>query len=53
MQIRMRDMAVIAARDSSSLPQQYWRFLRYWVALGIVAFVSLVLVFYLMVAKPA
>jgi uncharacterized membrane protein len=52
-QIRMRDMAVGAARDNSPLPHLYWRYLRYWVALGVVAFVSLVIVFYLMVAKPA
>jgi uncharacterized membrane protein len=53
MQIRMRDLAAAAARDGSLLPDQYWRFLRLWVALGIVAFAALVAVFYLMVAKPA
>lgn len=52
MQIRMRDMAVVAARDSTGLPARYWRFLRAWVALGVVAFLALVVVFYLMVAKP-
>jgi uncharacterized membrane protein len=53
MQIRMRDMAAVAARESTELPTQYWRFLRWWVALGIVAFFSLVVVFYLMVLKPS
>jgi uncharacterized membrane protein len=53
MQIRMRDMAAVAARESTELPAQYWRFLRWWVALGIVAFFSLVVVFYLMVLKPS
>jgi uncharacterized membrane protein len=53
MQIRMRDMAVDAAQSRSPLPQQYWRYLSYWVALGVVAFFSLVVVFYLMVAKPS
>lgn len=52
MQIRMRDMAFEAARANQQLPERYWRFLRLWVALGIVAFFSLVVVFYLMVAKP-
>jgi uncharacterized membrane protein len=52
MQIRMRDMAVEAARAGSGLPTRYWRFLRAWVALGVIAFLSLVVVFYLMVAKP-
>jgi uncharacterized membrane protein len=52
MQIRMRDMAGQAAASGNALPDRYWRFLRWWVALGIVAFLALVAVFYLMVAKP-
>jgi uncharacterized membrane protein len=52
MQMRMRDMARHAAASGSALPDRYWRFLRWWVALGIVAFLALVAVFYLMVAKP-
>lgn len=53
MQIKMRDMAVAATANGSELPQRYWTFLKWWVALGIVAFAALVVVFYLMVAKPA
>jgi uncharacterized membrane protein len=53
MQIRMRDLALLAARANANLPSTYWRYLRLWVCLGVVAFVSLVAVFYLMVAKPA
>lgn len=53
MQIRMRDLALLAARANASLPSTYWRYWRLWVCLGVVAFVSLVAVFYLMVAKPA
>lgn len=52
MQVKMRDMAVAAARSGAELPARYWQFLRIWVALGIVAFLALVVVFYLMVAKP-
>jgi uncharacterized membrane protein len=52
MQIEMRDMAMLAASSNSELPARYWQYLRRWVALGIVAFLALVLVFYLMVAKP-
>ncbi len=52
MQIRMRDMAQAAARDDTELPALYWRYLRIWVALGIPAFLALVAVFWLMVAKP-
>jgi uncharacterized membrane protein len=53
MQIRMRDMAAAAATAGRSLPPLYWRLLRIWVSLGVVAFGALVAVFYLMVAKPA
>lgn len=53
MQIKMRDMAAMAAASGSELPPRYWTFLKGWVALGIVAFLALVIVFYLMVAKPA
>jgi uncharacterized membrane protein len=52
MQIRMRDLAATAAQASIPLPPIYWRYLRAWVALGVVAFLALVVVFYLMVAKP-
>jgi uncharacterized membrane protein len=52
MQIRMRDMAKAAAATATELPSRYWEFLRYWTALGVVAFVALIVVFYLMVAKP-
>jgi uncharacterized membrane protein len=52
-QLRMRDLALAAARDGAAeLPAQYWRYLRLWVALGIPAFSALVIVFWLMVAKP-
>jgi uncharacterized membrane protein len=53
MQIRMRNLAQAAAAERTQLPPQYWRYLRFWVALGVVAFGALVAVFYLMVAKPS
>jgi len=52
MQIKMRDMAAAAANCRGPLPQKYWQFLRIWVALGVIAFAALVVVFYLMVTKP-
>ena len=52
MQIRMRDMAADAAQAGAPLPALYWRYLKLWVLLGVVAFLALVVVFYLMVAKP-
>jgi len=50
-QIRMRDMALQADADGSELPDRYQRFLHWWSGLGIVAFLALVAVFYLMVTK--
>ena len=52
LQIRMRGLAESAARTDGVLPAAYWHMLKVWVALGIPAFVALVVVFYLMVAKP-
>jgi uncharacterized membrane protein len=49
----MRDMARKAEASGNVLPPQYWRYLTIWTLLGIPAFLSLVIVFYLMVAKPA
>jgi uncharacterized membrane protein len=53
MQIRMRELARVAAEKGEPLPDLYRTYFRLWVALGIPAFFSLVTVFYLMVAKPA
>jgi uncharacterized membrane protein len=53
MQLQMRDMATTAAAGGTSLPERYWRMLRAWIALGVIAFVALVIVFFLMVVKPA
>ena len=52
--MRMRDLAQeTAATGTPALPARYWEYERVWVLLGIPAFVSLVMVFYLMVANPA
>lgn len=52
LQIRMRRLAEEAVRTNTALPPLYWRLLRVWTALGVPAFVALVVVFWLMVAKP-
>jgi uncharacterized membrane protein len=52
MQIRMRDMAHAAATAGRPLQDRFWRYLRLWTGLGFVAFSALIVVFYLMVAKP-
>jgi uncharacterized membrane protein len=51
MQIRMRDMAEDAVMRGTVMPPRYWSYLRRWVVLGIVAFLALVVVFFLMVVK--
>ena len=53
MQIRMRDMAAAASVRNAPLPELYWTYLGRWTLLGIPAFVALIAVFWLMIAKPA
>lgn len=52
-QYRMRDLADEAAAAGTALSPRFQRFFAWWIALGCVAFPALVIVFYLMVAKPA
>ncbi|UUX94323.1 DUF2269 family protein [Aquabacterium sp. J223] len=53
LQLRMRDIAQAAVREGrTELPAPYWRYLRIWFWLGWPAFIALVIVFWLMVAKP-
>jgi uncharacterized membrane protein len=52
LQLRMRDLAKAAAADGSPLPERFRFYLRIWTTLGVPAFAALVVVFYLMVAKP-
>lgn len=51
-QIRLRDLAKEADEKQTPLPPLYYRYFRYWFVLGWPAFVSLLLVFYLMTFKP-
>jgi uncharacterized membrane protein len=51
-QIRMRRLADAAVARREELPPAYFVFLRIWTALGVPAFLALVVVFWLMVAKP-
>ena len=52
MQIKMRDMAKMALETGSPLPERYWNMDRWWIILGSLAFPALLVVFYLMVARP-
>ena len=52
-QMKLRTLARDAVgTGATTLPSEYWKYERIWVLLGIPAFISLVVVFYLMVAKP-
>jgi len=53
LQIRMRDLAVEASTKGTALPEVYGRYFRDWFLLGWPAFIGVLMVFYLMVAKPA
>ena len=53
LQVKMRNLAMRAAVEGGSLPPPYLRFYRWWFALGWPAFIGVLIVFYLMVAKPA
>jgi uncharacterized membrane protein len=49
----MRDLAAQAAAGGTALPARFDSLFRMWIGLGVPAFFALVVVFYLMVAKPA
>ncbi len=51
-QIKIRNLAVHAQQTNTSLPADYFRYYKYWFYLGWPAFISLLVVFYLMVNKP-
>lgn len=53
LQMRLRDLSAQAAREGHDLPPLYWRYFKIWILLGIPAFFAFVIIFYLMVAKPA
>lgn len=52
MQAKMRDLAREAASAGAALPASYHRLLRWWVAFGFPAFGSVLLIIWLMIAKP-
>jgi uncharacterized membrane protein len=52
MQMRMRDLAAASARDRTPLPHAYHRLFWLWFAFGFPAFASVVIIFWLMIARP-
>jgi uncharacterized membrane protein len=53
MQIRMRDLAAAAAASGQALPQVYHQLFRLWLAFGFPGFGSVLMIVWLMVAKPS
>lgn len=51
-QIRLRDLARAAARDGAGLPEQYHRLYRIWFAFGWPAFAAMLVIFWVMIARP-
>jgi uncharacterized membrane protein len=52
MQMRMRDLAAAAAASGTPLPAAYHRLFRLWFAFGFPGFGSVLLILWLMIAKP-
>ena len=52
LQIVMRNMSEGSLKQNRALPEIYWRYARLWFWLGVPAFISIVVVFVLMVIKP-
>jgi uncharacterized membrane protein len=52
MQMRMRDLATAAAAKGQPLPDEYHRLFRLWFAFGIPAFGAVLVIFWLMLARP-
>ena len=53
MQMRIRDLAAQATRESTPLPPAYHRLFWTWFAFGFPAFASVLGIFWLMIARPS
>ncbi len=51
-QIQLKNMVTHSLNSGTPLPPRYFKLFKLWFALGWPAFIGLVVVFYLMVAKP-
>lgn len=52
LQIRARDLARAAVANATPLPPAYRRYMGWWFALGWPAFIALIAIFALMIARP-
>ena len=51
LQIRMRELSNVAAETGQPLTEQYWRYARMWLYLGVPAFFAMVFIVFLMIFK--
>ncbi|WP_131781703.1 DUF2269 family protein [Legionella gresilensis] len=52
LQIKIRNITSYAAKTNSPLPAAYYQYFKYWFMLGWPAFISFLIIFYLMTFKP-
>jgi uncharacterized membrane protein len=52
MQLRLRDLARRTAEEGGALPAEYHRLWRWWFACGVPAFAAVLVIIWMMVAKP-
>ena len=52
LQMRCRDLAFEAIKNNTGLPKKYYQYYKVWWILGIPAFISLLVVFYVMTNRP-
>lgn len=52
-QMRLRDLARMAHADNAPLPERYHKLFHIWFACGIPAFLSVLAILWLMIARPA
>ena len=52
LQLKMCAIAQAAVSDGTTLPAHYWQYARYWEWLGYPAFLSTLVIYWLMVFKP-
>ena len=51
LQIRMKNMAILAQKKEKQLGQEYFKLVNYWIALGVFSFLAMAGIFVLMVFK--
>lgn len=51
LQIRMKNMAILAQKEEKQLGKEYFKLLNYWIVLGVFSFLAMAGIFVLMVFK--